>query len=108
MRAVPVIILAFTLTACGQSSSAGKFTGEKESVATVIEDLQRNGERRQADDICDKLLTTALQETVKAGGKTCASEMKKAVDDADAFDLDVQDVTVNGTKATAKVRGKDE
>jgi hypothetical protein len=108
MRALPVIILAFALSACGQPSSAQKFSGDEKAVATVIEDLQRNGERRQADDVCDKLLTKSLQEKVAEGGKTCAAEMKKALDDADAFDLEVEDVTVSGDQPTARVRGKDE
>ena len=34
--------------------------------------------------------------------------MKKAIEDADAFDLEVQDVTISGTKATAREKGPDE
>jgi hypothetical protein len=102
------VIAALVLGACGEASTAGKFTGEDETVATVIEDLQRNSERGEADQICDDLLTEALQETVKDGSSSCAAELKKALDDADAFDLEVQDVTVSGTTATAKVKGPDE
>jgi hypothetical protein len=109
---LPAAILAagaaLALGACGQASTAGKFTGQKETVATVIEDLQRDGQRKKADDICEKLLTQELQDKVKAGSATCAAEMKKALDDADAFDLEVQTVTINGTTASARVKGKDE
>ena len=111
MRPVAAILAfgaALAVGACGQPSSAGNFGGEEKTVATVIEDLQRDGERHQADDICDKLLTQALQEKVKAGSSSCGAEMKKALEDADAFDLEVQDVTVSGTTATAKVEGADE
>src|SRR3954454_17983824 len=109
----PILLLSACCVAlaaggCGQASTAGKFTGEKETVATVVEDLQSDGQRKKADDICANLLTTALQDKVKAGSSSCAAEMKKALHDADAFDLDVQDVTVNGTTATARVKGKDE
>ena len=96
------------LGACGAASSTGDFTGEEEVVATVVEDLQRYGSRREADSICDDLLTTELQNAVKAGNATCASELKKALNDSDAFELEVQDVTVTGTRATARVRGTDE
>ena len=99
---------AFALTACGQASTTGDFTGEEETVATVIEDLSRSGDRREADSICDDLLTQALQDQVKAGSSSCAAEMKKALEDADAFDLEVKDVTVSGTSATAEVEGADE
>jgi hypothetical protein len=102
----PALVLA--LGACGQPSSAGKFSGEEKTVATVIEDFQRHGERHEADDICNKQLTPALQEKVQAGSSSCASEMKKALEDADTFDLDVQDVSISGTTAQARVKGKDE
>ena len=103
------VAAALALPACtGQTSSAGDFEGEEEVVATVVEDLQRYGSRREADTICDDLLTTELQGAVKAGSATCAAELKKALDDADAFELDVQDVTVSGTTATARVEGADE
>jgi hypothetical protein len=99
---------AVALAACGQASTAGDFAGEEETVASVIEDLESSGKRREADSVCDDLLTQALQDEVKAGSSSCAAEMKKALEDADAFDLEVQDVTVSGTKATAKVEGADE
>jgi hypothetical protein len=111
MRPILIILgvsAAFALSACGQASTGGKFTGEDEVVATVVEDLQRSGEQRKADDICNDLLTQALQDEVKAGSSSCAAEMKKALDDADAFELAVQDVTVSGARATAKVEGADE
>jgi hypothetical protein len=102
------VVAALVAAGCGQASSAGKFTGQDEVVATVVEDLQRAGERQKADDICNNLLTTALQSKVAAAGKTCAAEMKKAIEDADAFELEVQDVTLSGTTATARVKGTDE
>jgi hypothetical protein len=33
--------------------------------------------------------------------------MDKAIKDADDFELDVEDVTISGDKATAKVKGRD-
>jgi hypothetical protein len=111
MRPTIVILVAaaaLALGGCGAASSAGKFEGEEETVATVVEDLQRDGERGEAGRICDGLLTEALQERVKAGGSSCASELDKALEDADTFDLEVEDVSVSGTTATAKVKGTDE
>ena len=34
--------------------------------------------------------------------------MEKAIDDADDFELDVEDVTIDGDEATAKVKGSDQ
>ena len=111
MRLIAVALTvsaALALGACGATSTAGDFTGEEETVATVVEDLQRQGEKGEAAAICDDLLTEALQEKVKAGTASCAAELKKALEDADAFELEVQDVSISGTTATAKVKGVDE
>ena len=99
---------ALALGACGGASTAGTFEGEEETVATVVEDLQRQGEKGEAAKICTDLLTAALQEKVEAGSSSCATELKKALEDADAFELEVQDVSISGTTATAKVKGVDE
>jgi hypothetical protein len=106
--ATSAVLAALALGACGEASTAGEFTGEEETVATVVEDLQREGERGEADKICDGLLTEELQAQLKAGSASCASELKKALEDADSFELEVQDVTISGTTATAKVKGPDE
>ncbi len=102
------VTAALALGACGTASTAGTFEGEEETVATVVEDLQSQGEKGEAAAICDDLLTPALQEKVTAGNSSCATELKKALEDADAFDLEVQDVSISGTTATAKVKGLDE
>jgi hypothetical protein len=106
--ATSAVLAALALGACGEASTAGKFTGEEETVATVVEDLQRDGERGEADKICDDLLTEELQSQLKAGSASCAAELKKALEDADSFELEVQDVSISGTTATAKVKGPDE
>jgi outer membrane lipoprotein-sorting protein len=106
--AVLSLVAALALGACGQASSVSNFKGEEAKVAQVVEDLEADGNRTQADDICSGLLTKALQEKVAAPGASCAAEMKKALEDADTFALTVDDVTVSGTTATARVSGKDD
>jgi hypothetical protein len=100
-----IAALAVVLAACGQPSSATKFKGDEQGVAQTIEDLQTGGERNKADDICTNLLAKAMQDRIAAPGSSCAAEMKKAIEDADAFNLEVQDVTVTGATATARVKG---
>ena len=43
---------------------------------------------------------------IAKAGSTCEEELDKAIQDADDFSLDVEDVTINGNTATAKVKGK--
>jgi hypothetical protein len=106
--AVPIVIGALGLAGCGaqadQTSSATKFQGEERAVAQKIEDLQEAGESRKPEDICSQILSRTLVSQLEAAGADCAEEMEKAIDDADDYDLDVQEVTVDGSNATASVR----
>jgi hypothetical protein len=107
-RAVIAVLLAATLAGCTQttSSSGPKFTGEKKAVANVVSDLSTAGTRRKPADVCDKLVTSSLRQKIAAPGSDCSAEMKKAMEDADGFDLQVTAVTINGNTATATVKNK--
>lgn len=110
----PLLVLAglavsLSLAACGQatsSSSTDKFKGEQKAVAQVVEDLQSAGESKDAEKICNDIISRTLVAQVKAAGSDCAAEMKTSIDDADDFDLQVQRVAVNGNSAQAEVKGK--
>jgi hypothetical protein len=107
--ALPVVmaVLAAAFAGCGaQASSAGDFEGEEKAVAEAVEDIQSAGERQDTDKLCDELLTKALADRIAEGGESCTEEGVKAVDDANDFDLDATDVTVDGTRAEAKVENK--
>jgi len=43
---------------------------------------------------------------IEQAGSSCEVEIDKAIRDADDYDLEVQDVTISGDTATAKVKGK--
>ena len=106
--ALPLAVLALALAGCGASaSSSAEFEGEEKRVADAVERLQEAGEARDAEAICNDVLAEALREAIVAAGSTCEAELDKAIQDADDFGLDVEDVTVQGTTATAKVRGAD-
>src|SRR5690242_10710649 len=111
MRAVALLpLVAVTaLAGCaapGSTTSSG-LSGQAKDVASVVSSLATDGQRRKESDICDTLLSKALVAKVAQGGASCAAEMKKAVEDADQFTLDVQNVSVNGNTATARVRSAD-
>ena len=111
MKRLAALLAAVALAGCGaqaEQSSAEKFQGEDRAVAQKIEDLQDAGEGRKPEDICSEILASSLVRQLEAAGVKCADEMKKAIDDADDFDLDVQKVTVSGSTATADVRRGDD
>ena len=110
-RRLVILLPLLLLAGCGASaepSSVEKFRGEDREVAQKVEDLQRAGERREPETICRDILSRALVQQLEAAGTTCPEEMQKAIEDADDFALDVQDVNVSGSTATVTVRRGDD
>jgi hypothetical protein len=109
-RALLAVLLALAAVAsgCGGSaSSAGDFEGEEKRVADVVEQLQSAGETGDAAEICNEVLAKQLRDQIQEAGANCEQELEKAIQDADDFELEVEDVTITGNSATAKVRGRD-
>jgi len=108
-RAVIAITAILALAGCGaeQETSVDRFSGAERDVAQKVEDLQDAGESRKPEDICSEILASTLVDQLEAAGTDCADEMSKAIDDADDFDLEVREITVNGDDATARVQRGD-
>jgi PBP1b-binding outer membrane lipoprotein LpoB len=110
-RVALALLLTAAVAGCGtqsQSSSADKFkNADQKAVAQQIEDLESAGKRGKADDICSDILAKSLVAQLDRAGTSCGSEMKKAIDDANEFNLTVEKVTVNGDSATAEVKQGD-
>jgi hypothetical protein len=106
-RAAIAAALAVALGVAGCTStntSAAKFTGAEGQVAKVVADLEQAGQRKDAQKICTQIVSQALVRQLSDAGTSCQAEMKKAIDDADDYDLTVKSVTVKGSQATAVVR----
>jgi hypothetical protein len=104
--AVPILLAALAAGCGASASSAGDFEGEEKAVADVVEKLQSAGETGDAAEICNDVLASELREEMQAAGVNCEQELDKAIQDADDFELEVEDVTVTGDTATARVRGQ--
>ena len=105
--AVLFVLAALASGCAGSASSAGDFEGEERRVADVVEKLQSAGETGDAAEICDEILAKELRDAIQEAGSDCEQEIEKAIKDADDFELDVEDVTISGDTATAKVRGRE-
>jgi hypothetical protein len=112
MKRVALALLLVAVAGCGaqaSTSSVDKFTDkDQKAVAQQIEDLASAGKRKKPDDICSNILSQQLVSQLDAAGTDCATEMQKAIDDANEFDLQVQKVTINGNTATAVVKQGDD
>ena len=109
MKAAVTLAVAsvLALTGCGaqtQQSSVDTFQGAEREVAQKVEDLQEAGKSREPENICADILAASLVDELEAAGADCPEEMRKAIDDADDFDLEVLEVDIKGTSATARVR----
>jgi len=108
MRSLPasvaVLLAACALGGCAaaqQNTSAGDFEGTERDVAQVIDDLKGS---RDPEEICSRIFADALAKSLAAGSRDCVDEVDAMVRDVGSTDLDVEDVTVTGTTARAKVR----
>jgi hypothetical protein len=111
LRVVPlsaVLGAALALGGCSPTGStndsSGNFRGESRLVANAIEDLQSAGAKGNEADICENLLSRTLARQMGARGGGCAKAVDAALKDTDSFDLKVESVRVQGTRATARVK----
>jgi hypothetical protein len=100
----PVLVSAVALAGCTTATSSNDFSGPANDVAKALSDLQSAGQRKDSAKICNQLLAQSFVSKLNADGTSCATEIDKAVKDADEFTLDVRSVKVNGSQATAQVR----
>jgi len=106
LRLLP-LVLAAVVAGCGQAaSSAGDFKGGEKQVAETVEQLQTSAQNRKPEQICADVLARELVDRLKTGGSDCVDEIEKLTGDADDYELDVTDVAITGTTATARVKAR--
>jgi hypothetical protein len=105
-----LLVVVLSLVGCTQAepTSVEQFKGAEAAVAQKVEDLEKAGKSGNPDDICSDILAKELVDELKAGGTDCTTEMQKAIEDADDFDLEVRDVAITGETATARVQRGDD
>jgi hypothetical protein len=94
------------LGGCGggdDENNADQFEGDEQEVAQVVDRLGEAARGGDVKTICEELVTVELQRSVRqASGTSCGEEFtENVVSDETRFEVD--DVTVQGQQATAKV-----
>ena len=99
------LLAALTLVACGGggTDSSSDFEGQEREVASAVEDLQSAAADEDASEICRTLLAKSLLDQIQSRGLRCDRAVAIALDATDTTDLEVEDVTVRGTTAQARV-----
>jgi hypothetical protein len=107
LRLLPILLVTALAGCAQQETSVNSFKGSEKDVAQVIADLQSDAQGRKPEVICSDVLSRALADKLKAsGGNDCTAEMEKIAGDADDYKLEVTDVAINGSTATAKVESR--
>lgn len=99
-------VLSFAVAGCGAaaSDSSKSFDGQERAVARAVEDLEQAGRDGSEKRICKELFAASLLKALDKQGTNCTTAVKEGLRDADSYDMEVQDVTISGTRATAKVK----
>ncbi|HWI07908.1 MAG TPA: hypothetical protein VNT54_10370 [Solirubrobacteraceae bacterium] len=107
MRSALVLcVLALVLAACGSSAprdSAEEFKGPERAVAAAVEAMETAARDDDAAAMCTKLLSERLLSALERQGTNCTTAVREAFEDASSKELTVEDVTISGDRATAKV-----
>ncbi len=106
MRTAAILsVVALTVVGCGSGAtdSAEDFEGEERAVARTIEQLEDAGRDSAERRICADLLADSLLDRLEKAGTNCTTAVREALEDTDSFDIKVDDVTINGDSATARV-----
>src|SRR5947209_2241332 len=104
-----LLATAATVAGCGASSakdSASSFKGPQHDVVQAVENLQSDGQKKDAKAICKNLLTAELVQKIRAASGACDKALGDALDDTDVFELQVQRVLINGANAQAQVQSQ--
>ena len=103
--ALALCVLSLALAACGAAprDSTKGFTGPERSVAATVEDLESAARKNETARVCTKLFSARLLASLKTKGTNCEAALEDAFRDADSLDLTVDDITIRGAIASAKV-----
>jgi hypothetical protein len=102
---LPLVLLAGCAPSGGGGVDTGSFQGAEKDVAQALDDLTDAARRKDGGRVCSELLAKALVDKLDANGG-CSKALDDQLDDVDVAALDVDDVTVSGNCATAKVRAE--
>jgi hypothetical protein len=101
-----ICVAAVAIGGCGSSTprdSAKEFSGEKAKVAAPVEALETAARDRKPEPVCSQLLSDRLLAQLKEQGTNCRTAVEEAFEDADSLDLTVDEITITGDKAVAKI-----
>jgi hypothetical protein len=98
--------LALGIAACGQTTSASKFSGEEHEVAQGIANLQSDARSAEPQKVCSNDLASPVVARLNPTTGGCKQAIKGQLSEIDNFDATVESVQVTAPKHTAVARVK--
>jgi hypothetical protein len=97
------LALPVGVAACGETVSTNSFKGESHKVAETVSNLENDATDLDQQKVCENDLAATL--TTRLGGSSgCQANLKKQLREIDALTMTIESVSVNGTKALARVK----
>ncbi len=97
------LALAVGMSACGETTSTSKFTGESHNVAQAVSNFQSHAATREEKKLCQNdLAATVIARLRSAGG--CQAVLKNQLLQLDAPNLTIESISVKGATASARVK----
>jgi hypothetical protein len=103
--AAGICALAFTvgISACAETASTNKFSGESHNVAQTVSNFQTDATAEDEKKLCDNdLAATLTTKLTRLGG--CQAVLKAQLHEVDALGLKIESISINGTHALAHVK----
>lgn len=91
-------------------SNADDFEGAEKDVAEAVIDFRDAVAQRDEAEVCDSYFTADLRDEVARKGKeagrgsTCATAIADTLQDIDATDIEIEDVSISGSTATVRIK----
>jgi hypothetical protein len=103
LAGISALAFAIGVSACAETASTGKFSGESHNVAQTVSNFQTDATAEDEKKLCDNdLATTLTVKLARVGG--CQAVLKAQLHEIDAPSLTIQSIAVNGTHALAHVK----
>ncbi|HEY3970764.1 MAG TPA: hypothetical protein VGL79_05140 [Solirubrobacteraceae bacterium] len=103
LAGICTLVFALGVSACAETASTGKFSGESHNVAQTVSNFQTDATAEDEKKLCDNDLAAPL--TVKLGRVGgCQTVLKAQLHEIDALGLTIESIVVNGTHALAHVK----
>jgi hypothetical protein len=103
LAGICALAFAVGVSACAETTSTGKFSGESHNVAQTVSNFQTDATAEDEKKLCNNDLAPALTtKLARVGG--CQTVLKAQLHEVDALGLKVESIVISGNHALARVK----